>query len=312
MLRLLIPVAALMIPFLGMWLIGDYIGGSGGGTTVVGNGSDGGNVTLGMLMLLASGAGAGAQRYLLPILLALSATGAVVFGSMLLGPAVTIAVSIAAIIGLLFWGLIIIIGLLTPLGTAISSLLFRVGLIGYRRPTRIWTRQGYKLRDWARIPDHAKADREPTFYRAFGSRVGFSFDPQPSSWPERIEHDKLRQINGEMQADVETDGGAATLDIQDPSLPSGYTGSDELRRARGYAGYVPEDVDDETVYVNSGVALQRLNEAATGKKSLRELLAAKEEHGGQAMSSSAELWWLIITAGLGLVSFASGLFVFLL
>jgi len=328
--RLLAVIAAMILPAMAMWLVGDYISGGGAAPGPAGGGGDGGasgdNTTdLGLVLFSLAGVTALPWRdwawqagfILAKVLIVGCSVGILIAGHWLavdsVGIAATLALDIAFVLGLLLFGALLAFGAVVGfVGGGVGSLLLRLGLVAYRRPVWVWRPDGYELVDYARLDVDERAG-DPVWYRAFGADVGFSFAPEPTSWPEHIPVADIRAMSGSAGIDPDTisvdeiadavsDGGSRG--VVDQNLPVGCVGVPELRRGGGYAGYVPEDPDERRVWVRSGVALNRLWDAATGDKSLAALLAAKEEYGGD--TGLGEGAWLLATAGLALVSFAAG------
>ena len=336
MLRLLIPIAALLIPFLSLWLIGDWMGsgesasGSGGGAGGGDSGENGTDVDLGWLLLLTLPALpwrrwlASAWAIIKPILAVSIGLGSIIAlywaGFTYAGIGPTIGATIAFVGGLAIFGLILLIAAASKIvGGGVSSLLFQLAFMAYHRPVFVWTPEEYKLVDWRRVSSDQRSDYPPAWYRQYGRLMGFTFEPNPRCWSENIPNSDLKILAGtELDKDLARDGGSdIAVDIRDENIPAGYTGTDALRRAVdlqsgvSYSGYIPTEPSDEKYYVKFGVAMERLREAATGEKSLRGLLAAKEEYGG-ADSKASETYWLAATVGLALISFVAGIGIWIL
>ena len=334
--RLLVVIGAMILPALSMWLVGDYIG--SGGAAGGGGGGGGGNGTdteLGVVALASLGSLAALREYpwrawarralaiLVPVLAWTLTIGSILgmhyVTASAYGVGTMLAVDVAFVAGLLLFGLLLLVSAAVGIiGGGVGSVLMKLGLLAYRKPVWVWTREGYELHDWARVAEDKRAGHaDPVWYRAYGADVGFSFAASPDSWGEHIELAELGAMTGPEPAEIEVENpsaatadGGAFGDIADDNLPAGWAGVPELRRGGGYGGYIPREPDHDQYYIHSGVALNRLWDASTGRKSQAALLAAKNEYGGD--DSLGEGAWLMVTAALALVSFAGGAWLFVM
>lgn len=311
MLRLSMPVFAPIIVFGALWLMASY-GPDAGSTNTIDNET----VEFGLVALLLSLASVRewlsrvrdrlpARETVLRVLkilakhtaLALLVVGPWVALYYLTGVVFTAGALIAYALGFLFIGLILFLGYAVAwIGQGIGALLLRLGFLAYRRPVFVWQPDGYRLRGYRDLD----CAGEPHWYHAFGRSLGFTFTPSPDVWEETVPHNTL-----EAGQEVRADGSGQT------NIPVGHSPYPEMQRAEVYRGFVPRRIKDSKYYVHSGIAFQRLRDAALGEKSLRALLEAKDEHGG--MSGNIDQTKLLLaSAGTSTIAFVTGVFVFFL
>jgi hypothetical protein len=183
------------------------------------------------------------------------------------------------------------------IGGAFSKLYFRLGFMGYRRPVMEWTPAKYRIREYDRL----ESTDDVTWYDGFGTILGFSFDPSPSSWDAEV----IPQSEIESQQPV-TDGGT----VANSNLPADVVPSTQMRRD-DYGAYLPKRVRDDKYYLHTGIAMNRFSNSAVGEKSLRKLLEAKETHGtsNEGLDDSTVFKATLIT---GLLGALGGIAIFLL
>lgn len=261
-LRLLIPVVAFLAILGGMWLIRDQMGGGGGGGSTL---PYGGSMllmsTLGVDRDKVKGYAVAAGKWLAMAMVPLLAVVGLV---VTLGP-VTGLIGIGAfVLGFAFLPLLAIITQASDaLSGMFSSLGMRLGMLGYDRPVFVWTPDSYRLREYNQLDDVGRT----VWYGLKGSLVGFTFPATPDAFPEGLTAEEL-----EDNAEMVTDGSGET------NIPSGYVPSKELDRGP-YGGFVPENTDPDSFYIESGLAMSRLAAGARGSKMLTKLEWAKEEYG---------------------------------
>lgn len=184
------------------------------------------------------------------------------------------------------------------IGGAFTSLFFKLGFASYRKPVLVWTPKSYELREYDELPDVAP---DPTWYTLFGSRIGFTFEPGKESFGE------AGVSTGELDAhttELATDGGANESNV--PSVR--YEKAAELGPDR-MGGFVPSDKGAYGVLTD--IALGWWSDSANGTKSMRELLQAKEEFGGDEPPVSDKTL-AYLTAAMGIMGGILGIVIFVL
>lgn len=280
----LAPILAFIITFGGIW-IGVWQFGSPGATDSVAFGAG-----LGILASLRSLVGGGGDRdgwrdqllaawarlkavdWRLVVgvtLLAGTPTAAMAAGVYFLGSLLTMAITTGVLIGLgLLPLLTFIVRPSVRMSGALSKFWFRLGFLGYRQPVYEWTPAKYRVREY----DHLDHTDDVWWYNLFGTVVGFTYKPGAESWAaEPMSADDI-----DAQQPV-TDGG----DPIPTNLPSKYVRSETIKRD-DKGGYLPKRPSKNAYYIRSGIAMNRFSNSATGSKSLRKLLEAKQTHGGDA------------------------------
>ncbi len=296
LMKFLMPAIAFVLTFGGIWVIVTRLGGGSSAPS-------GTTVSYGMLALIASLNPVPAdidKKRVAGILGAIVATLALGAGMYtLLGPIMMVAVLIAVSLGFV---LIPLLSLLTrpigPIAGAFSKLFFRLGFLSFRRPVFEWTPEKYRLREY----DELKSEEDSvTWYNLFGTLVGFSFSPEPSSWgAEVMDKDELESYQ------MVTDGGKGT----ETNIPNKFVRTMSMKRG-DYGAYLPKRLKRSAYYLHTGIATARFKNSAVGEKSLRRLLEAKEKHGenGSSMSDKVVLY---MTAAGGAAGAILGAAVFLL
>lgn len=279
-------LAALLGPFSLMWVLATQ-GGGGGSSSTVG---------YGLLFLLAS----------VPI----SREQAVVGGSSLLGlgllaalvvvagPLVTVFSIVCFSVGFLFVPVLTMLSRVSlRLSESIARLLLRLMFVAYDRPVMTLTPEGQHFREYSDLD----ATTDVVWYSLLGATIGFALEPTEDLWgPEVMDRERLK--TNELVAD----GGSP----DETNVPEHCQRMPSMRRASLYAGYGPKRVDDNTIYLNSGIALSRFEDSAVGHKSYQKLQWAKDEYGeSNGMSDKTVLMAML---GSGVVSMALGVFVFFL
>ncbi|MGK7371319.1 MAG: hypothetical protein ACNS64_14000 [Candidatus Halalkalibacterium sp. M3_1C_030] len=203
-------------------------------------------------------------------------------------------------IGFLIFPMLTFLGQASSIiGGALSKLYLKLGMLGYRKPVIKWTPRKYELVEY-RYLDHTD---DVEWYSLFGSLVGFTFEPDESSWGPEVEP----HANLEAQQ-VSTDGGT----VVDSNLPANYVRANEIgKQTDTYGGFVPKRLKDDHYYINTQIALNRFVGSANGEKSLRKLLEAKETH-GDSNSGLDESMVFKTTAVSGLLGAVLGLGIFVL
>lgn len=181
-------------------------------------------------------------------------------------------------------------------GTAFMSLFFKLGFMGYKRPVFVWTPDRYEVREYDKMGDVAG---EPTWYGLWGQTVGFSYEPGAENFGE------AGVSNQELQSHVEpvADGGEAT-----GSLPTWYNATPELG-PDGAGGFIPSKLDGYGVLTD--IAMGWWRNSADGEKSMRQLLQAKEEFGGDGPAMEDKTVMLLTFAG-GIVGGVPAVVLFIL
>lgn len=296
LMKFLMPVIAFVITFGGIWMIVTRLGGGGGSPS-------GSTVTYGALALIASLDPLPPEidkKRVAKIVGAVTATVALVGGMyMVLGPIMMVAVLITLALG---FSLIPLLSLLTrpisPIAGAFSKLFFRLGFMAFRRPVFEWTPEKYRLREYEELKTD---DESVTWYNLFGTLIGFSFRPEPSSWGAEV-MDK-NELEGYQMV---TDGGKGT----ETNIPQKYVRTMSMKRG-DYGAFLPKRLKRSAYYLHTGIATARFKSSAVGEKSLRRLLEAKEKHGENGSSISDKVV-LYLTAAGGAAGAVLGAAVFLL
>lgn len=267
-LRLLLPVAAFVGVLVVLWQISSNMGGSGGGQTV-------GYGAMGLLAARNID-----WKRLLGAIVAVVVPVGILLGLVLL----TNPLYAMIVVGTYGLGLMVVPGLafLTRMHTPMAEKFARqgtlkLGLLGYDVPIMNWTPSGYELVEYADLDETA----DVSWFSLVGTQIGFTFPAEEDSFgPDVVPHDEL-EGSSSTSMELATDGSGDLL-------PTGYVRAPNLL-AGIYGGYVPADVDDDTIYLNSGIALNRMADAANGEKSMKRLLQSKEKYGGGTFGVSDKL-----------------------
>ena len=303
--KLLMPAVAFILVFGGLWIIITRLGGSDGGGSST--------VTYGFLAYLfvtnaASSGGGKDWREIgtvgLVVLLPLASIALLV---VLFGPIYGFVMSV--IFGMGFWFLPIIATLsrpITPVANIFSTFFFTLGFLGYQKPVFEWTPRKYVIREY----DDLETTENVCWYGLFNSLVGFTYAPDKESWgAEYLEHEEIEGRKETRPGDVPTaatDGGVSGLKS---NLPKQFEPVPSMRRDT-YGAFVPRTLKRSKYYLHSGIATARFNNSASGEKSLRRLLEAKEE-GENSLGISDKVLLYATCAG-GLLGGISGVLVFIL
>lgn len=191
------------------------------------------------------------------------------------------------------------LGKLAPnsVGGAFTNLFFKLYFASFRKPVLTWTPRRYEVREEDALPDTAP---DPEYYSLYGTRIGFSFEPGPDSFGEAgISMSKLGNYT---EASIKTDGGRS-----DSRVPPTYSLAPSLG---------PDDygafVDDRGDYgVLTSIALGWWSNSADGTNSMRELLHAKEQFGGDD-PAVGDKTIMYLTAAMGFLGAALGVGIFVL
>jgi hypothetical protein len=284
-------IVAMMAPFSVIWVLSSQLGGGGGGGSVVGFGS-----ALLLFGMAQEDAVATAKTLLVAAVVVLPFP--LVYFLLFTAVNPVLATFVFIILGAGFWFVPIFaltIGRVsTTLADALSGILFRLGFSGYERPVFEWTPQKYQVRELSKLPDVDESDA--AWYGFAGELVGFTFQPGPDSF-------------GGLVADPAEIENRSAAPAGKSSIPSTLRIWDGHVRDR-MGGLVPKRLRDSSFYVLSGVFLEQYTYAATGKKSTTRLTQAKDEFGEDHGVSDTRFATLM--AVLGLVSFGSGVWLFLL
>lgn len=290
--RFFFPVLAFLMTFGGIWLVTSQ-GGTGGGI----------DTTIGFGTLLLWG---GRDRpdididwrrvaIILAVVLPLPLLGLLLMGAF--GLWTTAVISTTFCFGVAFLMLVSVVTRFSArLSGRFASLFFMLGLAGFEKPVFEWTPDGYRLREYAELPQ----SRVVKWYGLAGSLVGFTYTPGDGTFPTAaMDHQRL-----EAAAEPLADGGTES------NIPPGYTRWPGIKRAV-YGGFIPERIRPDTTYVHSGIVTGWFAGAAAGEKCKRRLKYAKEKYGdnGFGVSDKAILY---LTAGGGLIGVILGTLVFLL
>lgn len=294
MMKFLYPVIGWAIPFFGIWLLADQLGGPAGGAgSTVGYGS-----TLLLLAVKNDVDWRRAGRVLLGVIVFLLMPAAILIGiALVFNPLLAVAVLLA--FGMGFLMLPILSFLSRPskrISGAFSNLFFRLGFMGYETPIFYWTPERYELREYRTLDD----THDVTWYSLFGKQVGFTFPPEEESWGAEV------MDRDELQSEVAlADGGEI-----DTNVPDTWRKTKTMRKDN-YGGLVPADLSDDAYYLNSQIALGRFTNSAVGEKSLRRLLEAKDKYGGgeEGIADRTVIW---ATVGMAILGIGMGVFFFLL
>ena len=183
------------------------------------------------------------------------------------GPIAAAVGAVAALVGFLLVPIFAMTGKVSAaLGETFSSLFFKLGFLGYRRPVFVWTPDSYEVREYDELATDATA---PTWYGLWGQTVGFSFEPGAENFGEAgISNEQLQNHS----PDAITDGGESTSNV-----PTWYDRAPELG-PDGAGGFIPSQMDGYGVLTD--ICMGWWRNSADGTKSMRQLLQAKEEFGG--------------------------------
>lgn len=278
------PILAFAVIFGGIWFMASQFG------TPQGSGS---TVSFSLLALVAvptrAKKGLGALAVIAVLL------GYAFFVYLIGGPLVLIAASIALVTGFtMLPAFAILFKASNTIAGFFSSSFFRLGFLGYNRPVFVWTPQAYRLREYSELDSDTP---DPTWYGLFGSLVGFTFEPQSESWDAEVIK------NDDLEAQQIAD------DSTDTKLPKGVARTNIIRDRMG--AFVPERVKSSAYYLDSKIAQARFKNSASGEKSLKRLLEAKEKH-GEGAGGLDDRAVLYLTAAGGFVGMCLGVFFFLL
>lgn len=305
--RVMMIVLALVAPFGVMWFAATQ------GSTAGGNGTTVGYPSLGMLSILAGLEGARDElsdrlgnvewkRGLTAVGVLLSLP--VGFLAMFLVAGPLTAIFVFVLLGIGFWAvpfLTIFARMSTFLSEGMARQLFKLGMLGYDRPVFTWTNRKYELREGSQMNTS-----DVTWYGLMGALVGFTFDPVPESWGTAKESRSDLEAQKEHTGDAMADGGGMPA----TNLPDKFVRTPTNRRASIYAGFIPKRLRRDRYYVSTGIAWGAFSNSATGEKSMNRLTYAKDEHGGSdGMDEASLIKWVV---GCGIISFATGLWVFFL
>jgi hypothetical protein len=304
--RILAPVMAFLAVFAGLWLISDQMSkGGGGGPTITGS-----LVLLGMLggVRDVDWRRGFATLFIVAAPIAWLALMAVVFGTV-----TAVFAGLAMAIGVFVLPLLTLASRPSKLlsGGLSRYIYMKLGLFGWQRPVWKWTPRRYELVEY----DDLEWTDDVAWYSMLGHVVGFTYEPQAESWQkEHIDADEIAARQEQVTEPARADGGALSTDGTEErdvsgvstNIPSGYTRWPGKRRGL-YGAYVPREsrLDDDSLYVRTGIALSRLLGAATGDKTERRLNWSREKYGdgNWGLSDSTLLWATlgatVIAAGLG-------------
>lgn len=281
-LRLLLPFLWFVGILVLFWQIGSRSGGGGGG--------GGSTITYGALALIGSVPVDGVRRRAGSVGVVVAALLAVLVMLVFLGPFVTIGAVIAFGLGFTFVPFLGLAMGFLRIGGPISRLFVRLGLLGYTEPVFYYSVDGYDLREWSELPPDVDVHG---WHVLANTRVGFAFDPaildgraehvaveQLEQWSE--DNDPLATARAATEAagyeepDMET---VRQVGGQTSVPPAAYRAPWVRSGTADYAGFLPSDPDRETVYLQSNIAGQRLDDAFEGDLTDDRHQAAKEEHG---------------------------------
>jgi len=302
--KFIYPSVAFAIPFFGIWVGVTQLGGP---TETVSYGAS-------LIWLLAAGVQVDVkdklsrawawlksldwEKIIAAFILVSIPTAAFVGLAVALSPVLAVVISFVFILGMALMPILtLILGISSLIGGALSKLYFKLGFMGFRRPVLVWTPQKYVLREYDQM--NSTQQNAPEWYDLFGSVVGFSYQPGEVSWGAEY----IPRRNLESRQPV-ADGGK-----RDSNLPAKYVRTD-IKRDQ-YGGYIPRRISDAKYYLHSGIALSRFTGTASGNKTLRKLLEAKDEHGA-ADDDVDEGLVFKATVAMGLIGIISGIAIFLL
>jgi hypothetical protein len=302
--KFLYPIIGFCAPFFGIWILVTQLGGP---DETVSYGASAALLALSLAQVTDKLKAAGRWIINLPwvriisgfLLLAIPAS---IFSAIavFLGPALAISAFILWVFGLSLMPLFTVVSMpFGPIGGAFSSLWFKLGFMGFRRPVFTWTPEKYVVKEFDQMDTATEESTE--WYDLFGTVVGVSYQPSPDSFgAENIAH---AELEGRQPV---TDGGA-TKSFK-TNLPAKYVRSDIKRDM--YGGYIPKRVSDAHYYLHSAIAWERFKNTAHGDKTLRKLLEAKDEHGA-ADDDVDEGFVFKATVGMGVFGALLGTGIFL-
>lgn len=191
------------------------------------------------------------------------------------------------------------LGKLAPnsVGGAFTNLFFKLYFASFRKPVLTWTPERYEVREEDELPDTAP---DPEYYSLYGTRIGFSFVPGADSFGEAgISMDSL---GNRTEVNIATDGGRT-----DSRVPANYSLAPKLGPDQ-YGSFV----DDSGDYaVLTSIALGWWSNSADGTNSMRELLHAKEQFGGDD-PAVGDKTIMYLTAAMGFLGAGLGVAIFVL
>lgn len=314
--KYLYPIIGFCAPFFGIWVLKSQLGGSSVGSSV----SFSTAVMLSSLMMVGASVDLdGFKERLRAIdwalvggVLALTGTPIGVFGAIaiLFSPSLAVAVLIALLIGMSIMPLLTFLAQASAgLSGSLSKFYFKLGFLGFRQPVFVWTPTKYVLREFDHLETDAK--KQTTWYDIFGQTVGFSFEPDVSSWgPEVMSHQELEAGMHPGDTDTTITDGGTGRQITETEVPPNFARSESLQRDK-YGGFIPKRLSDACYYLHSGIVMNRFANSAVGEKSLRKLLEAKQEHGA-ADDGVADATVFRTTALTTIIGAATGIAIFLL
>lgn len=280
--QFLLPFGALLLTYGLMW-----VGGQWGPS---GNGGGGGIVPIGGALWLLLG-GAGGVRSVLKKLVGLVVVvalgggfAAATYGLYLLfGPVVAIIMALSFLFGASlfpFGGFLIWWRFPKSLAELVAGYYLRFGLIPYDDPVFELSTTGYDVVEGA---DGSIGGDER--YRLETRWVGFSI--APDSLEELFDglYETPREIEARKPAAV-TDGGVA-------EAPPGYVASPGLE-VEGVQGFIPTDLDENTLYVRTDRAMSPFRTAQQGGRVYKSVEVAKEKYGA-GWKPLGERWIYILT-----------------
>lgn len=304
------PILGFCIPFFGIWILKSQLGGSAVGESV----SFSTAVSVSTLLLVGLGLDTESlsERVRAVDWALVAATigfvgvplGSLGLIGVIFSPGLAVGVAIALLLGMLIVPIITVLSQVSAsLSGALSKLYFKLGFLGFQQPVFVWTAKKYVIREYGHM--ETKNQHQTTWYDMFGTVVGFSFEPDESSWgPEVMSHQEL-ESEIEPKRNMLADGGS-----RNSNLPPKYVRSEQIQRDK-YGGYLPKRLSDACYYLHSGIVLNRFANSAVGEKALRKLLEAKQEHGA-AGSGVADSTVLKTTAVTTVVGALAGIGIFLL
>jgi hypothetical protein len=79
-----------------------------------------------------------------------------------------------------------------------------------------------------------------------------------------------------------------------------------------YAGYIHDEVDEDSWYLDTGIAVQRFRGSALGERTLRRLTWSKQKYGDGSALGFEDKTIMYATFGSMVLASAIGVFAFLL
>lgn len=171
------------------------------------------------------------------------------------------------------------------LGTLLGKLFIVIGLLPWDRPViTLVDPHTYEL---AEYEDH-EWPVEPEWYRFALTRIGVGFANNEKLW-----HDDVveRPARVKAMAQIEADGGTPRADS-----PSGYSTTNLIQQDEIY-GYVPDEVDEDSLYVRTDLTTGWFEEAGQNRRLMLAALEYAKEKFGEGTKPMSDRTIMVATFG---------------